>query len=77
MTCRYGNYSHEAEDIRAATMKMRSLGFRVIGLLGHSKAGTVVLLYSSKYADIPRVVNVSGRFEQQTGEGLMAGIELL
>ena len=49
-------------------MKMRALGFRVVGLLGHSKAGTVVLLYASKYTDIPRVVNVSGRFEQTTGK---------
>jgi solute carrier family 25 (adenine nucleotide translocator) protein 4/5/6/31 len=39
----------------------------VAGLLGHSKGGTDVVLYAAKYDDIPRVVNVSGRFDNQRG----------
>ena len=37
------------EDVRAAALKLRSLGLRVAALLGHSKAGTVVVLYTAKY----------------------------
>lgn len=37
------------------------------GLVGHSKAGSGVILYAAKYDDIPRVVNVSGRFDNCRG----------
>lgn len=37
------------------------------GRPGHSKGGNVVLLYASKYDDVPYVVNVSGRGDMKRG----------
>ena len=45
----------QMEDVRAAALKLRSLGLRVAALLGHSKAGTVVILYCAKYGALPDV----------------------
>ncbi|XP_073283062.1 putative uncharacterized protein YDL057W, partial [Primulina huaijiensis] len=36
-------------------------------LLSHVAGGNVVLLYASKYHDIPAVVNVSGRYDLKRG----------
>ncbi|CAL8464177.1 g3712 [Coccomyxa elongata] len=66
-TFRYANMRDEAEDMRAAVEFLRRQGKTVVGLLGHSKAGSGVILYAAKYDDIPRVVNVSGRFDNQRG----------
>lgn len=35
---------------------------------GHSKGGDSVVTYAAKYDDIPKVVNVSGRFHLDKGE---------
>lgn len=35
---------------------------------GHSKGGDTVVTYAAKYDDIPRVVNVSGRFHLDKGQ---------
>lgn len=34
---------------------------------GHSKGADSVVTYAAKYDDVPRVVNVSGRFDMHTG----------
>ena len=34
---------------------------------GHSKGGDSVVTYAAKYDDVPRVVNVSGRFHMDKG----------
>ncbi|KAK3188773.1 hypothetical protein Dsin_028334 [Dipteronia sinensis] len=39
----------------------------ITAIIGHSKGGNVVLLYASKYNDIPIVVNISGRFDLERG----------
>lgn len=57
----------QAEDMRAAVNYLRSQGKSVVGLVGHSKAGSEVILYAGKYDDIPRVVNIAGRFNNQRG----------
>ncbi len=57
----------QAEDMRAAVEFLRDQGKTVVGLVGHSKAGSGVILYAAKYDDIPRVVNISGRFDNQRG----------
>ncbi len=57
----------QAEDMRAAREHLRALGKEVTGLVGHSKAGSGVVLYAAKYDDIPRVVNISGRFDNLRG----------
>lgn len=53
--------------MRSAVEWLRSHGLHALGLLGHSKAGSGVVLYAAKYDDVPRVVNVSGRFEMTSG----------
>lgn len=53
--------------MRAATEYLREQRKNVSGLVGHSKAGSGVILYAAKYDDIPRVVNISGRFDNQRG----------
>jgi dienelactone hydrolase len=53
--------------MRAAVEWLRGQGRAPLGLLGHSKAGSGVVLYAAKYDDVPRVVNVSGRFDMQRG----------
>lgn len=39
----------------------------VLNSLFHFAGGNVVLLYASKYHDIPAVVNVSGRYDLKGG----------
>ena len=69
------SYSFETaqkEDIRAAALYLRSQGKKVTGLVGHSKGGTGVILYAAAYDDIPRVVNVAGRFDNMRGTSTAA-----
>ncbi|KAK6147702.1 hypothetical protein DH2020_018614 [Rehmannia glutinosa] len=73
----YGNYSSEAEDLRAVIEYFTGVNRVAVAVLGHSKApgpfsvtlesGNVVLLYASKYHDIGAVVNVSGRYDLKRG----------
>jgi uncharacterized protein len=65
---RFSNYADECEDLRAVVLHARiALGLTVDCVVGHSKAGGAVLLYASKYADVPLVVNVAGRFNMARG----------
>ncbi|KAK9699756.1 hypothetical protein RND81_08G194200 [Saponaria officinalis] len=64
---RYGNYRREAEDLRAVVQHFRGIGYVINTIIGHSKGGNVVLLYASKYHDVSRVVNISGRFDLRKG----------
>eukprot|EP00741_Cyanophora_paradoxa_P021369 tig00021350_g20628.t1 len=62
--CVYAHYHKEAEDLRAFVECLRGEHrLDVQGILGHSKGGNVVLLYSAKYGDVPFVVNLCGRYE--------------
>ncbi|XP_073277611.1 putative uncharacterized protein YDL057W isoform X2 [Primulina huaijiensis] len=63
----FGNYLSEVEDLRAVTEYFESVKRAAVVVLGHSKGGNVVLLYASKYHDIPAVVNVSGRYDLKRG----------
>ena len=63
----------QAEDMHAAQQYLQSIGKTVSGLVGHSKAGSGVVLYAAKYDDIPRVVNISGRFDNQRGALVSVG----
>ncbi|KAL9227242.1 hypothetical protein vseg_002959 [Gypsophila vaccaria] len=64
---RYGNYRREAEDVRAVVQHFRGIGYVISTIIGHSKGGNVVLLYASKYHDVSKVVNISGRFDLRKG----------
>ncbi|XP_010503363.1 PREDICTED: uncharacterized protein LOC104780562 [Camelina sativa] len=63
----YGNYSHEADDLRSVIQYFSKMNRVVPIILGHSKGGDVVLLYASKYHDIRNVINLSGRYDLKKG----------
>lgn len=64
----YGNYWHEVEDLRAVVEFLTSQGLRVVCVAGHSKGGNCVVLYASRYHDVPCVINISGRFALEKGQ---------
>ncbi|GMH18079.1 hypothetical protein Nepgr_019920 [Nepenthes gracilis] len=63
----YANYMGEAEDLHAVVKYFTGADRVVSAVVGHSKGGTVVLLYASKYHDIHTVVNLSGRCQLDRG----------
>ncbi|XP_013625613.1 PREDICTED: uncharacterized protein LOC106331754 isoform X1 [Brassica oleracea var. oleracea] len=63
----YGNYNHEADDLRSVFQHFSDMDRVVPVVLGHSKGGDVVLLYASKYHDIRNVINLSGRYDLKKG----------
>ncbi|KAG2329724.1 hypothetical protein Bca52824_000904 [Brassica carinata] len=63
----YGNYNHEADDLRSVIQHISDMDRVVPVILGHSKGGDVVLLYASKYHDIRNVINLSGRYDLKKG----------
>ncbi|KAE9448782.1 hypothetical protein C3L33_19320, partial [Rhododendron williamsianum] len=63
----FGNYWSEAEDLRAVIQHFSGASRITSAIVGHSKGGDEVLLYASKYHDIPSVVNVSGRYNLGRG----------
>ncbi len=42
-----------------------------LSVAGHSKGGDTVVTYAGTYDDIPKVVNVSGRFHLERGNALV------
>jgi pimeloyl-ACP methyl ester carboxylesterase len=66
----YGGYEDEAkEDLRSIVEYLRSTSekYFIRGLIGHSRAGTTVLLYATYYDDIPIIVNIAGRYRLERG----------
>ncbi|XP_042002298.1 uncharacterized protein LOC121751590 isoform X3 [Salvia splendens] len=55
----FGNYSRELEDIRSVFEYFIGSNRSPVAVVGHSKGGDAVILYASKYHDIPAVVNLS------------------
>ncbi|CAF3392326.1 unnamed protein product [Rotaria sp. Silwood2] len=61
----YGGYENEAkDDLRSIVEYLRNKNekYFIRGLIGHSRAGTTVLLYTLYYDDILIVVNIAGRY---------------
>lgn len=63
----YGNYMREADDLRSIVLYFSGGTHLIATILGHSKGGDVVLLYASRYHDVPTVINVSGRYNLEKG----------
>ena len=66
----YGGYENETRnDLRSVVEYIRNSNekYFVRGLIGHSRAGTTVLLYATYFDDIPIIVNVAGRFRLDRG----------
>ncbi|KAH0849659.1 hypothetical protein HID58_096202 [Brassica napus] len=53
----YGNYNHEADDLRSVVQHFSNM----------DRVEDVVLLYASKYHDIRNVINLSGRYDLKKG----------
>lgn len=69
---RYGQYRSEAQELGAAKQHLeQQLGYRVVGMLGHSKGGTDVLMYAGCYAEqfgaVPCIVNLAARLDVRQG----------
>lgn len=60
---RYGNFSDEYVCLENVLSKLRTEGYTIVGLIGHSKAGSLVLTYATHHNDIPLIVNVSARYD--------------
>ncbi|KFK27517.1 hypothetical protein AALP_AA8G393500 [Arabis alpina] len=73
----YGNYNHEADDLRSVIQHFSNINRVVPIILGHSKGGDVVLLYASKYHDIRNVINLSGRYDLKRGMAERLGEDFL
>ncbi|RID58439.1 hypothetical protein BRARA_F01742 [Brassica rapa] len=73
----FGNYNHEADDLRSVIQHFSNMNRVVPVILGHSKGGDVVLLYASKYHDISNVINLSGRYDLKRGIGERLGEDFL
>ncbi|CAM8887190.1 unnamed protein product [Rhodiola kirilowii] len=76
-TFTYGHYFREADDLNAVVEHFSSLGHNVIAVVGHSKGGDVVLLYASKYHNVHKVVNLSGRYDLSKGIEERLGTDFL
>ncbi|CAF2520969.1 unnamed protein product [Rotaria sp. Silwood2] len=66
----YGGYENEAkDDLRCVVeyLRNRSEKYFIRALIGHSRAGTTVLLYTLYYDDIPIVINIAGRYRLERG----------
>ncbi|KAH6761690.1 alpha/beta-Hydrolases superfamily protein [Perilla frutescens var. hirtella] len=63
----FGNYSREVEDIRSVVEYFIGSNRSTVVVLGHSKGGDAVILYASKYHDIPAVINLSSPSDLKRG----------
>ncbi|CAK7352944.1 unnamed protein product [Dovyalis caffra] len=73
----YGNYRREAQDLRSVVQHFQGEKRVISAVIGHSKGGNVVLLYSSQYNDVHTVVNISGRFNLERGMEARLGKDFL
>jgi uncharacterized protein len=66
----YGGYEDEArDDLRSIVEYVRNADrkYFVRALVGHSRAGTTVLLYAVFFHDIPIIINIAGRYRLDQG----------
>lgn len=57
-----GGFMREVENIHEVVLFAQSLGFNVVSLIGHSKGGNSVLIYSSVYSDVPLIIAIAARY---------------
>ncbi|PRQ46857.1 putative feruloyl esterase [Rosa chinensis] len=62
-----GHLRREADDLHAVIQHFSGSNHVVNAIFGHSKGGADVLLYASKYHDIPTVVEASARYDLKKG----------
>ena len=59
-------WAEQLHDLEDVVGYLRSLGWHLVSLLGHSKAGTIVVQYAALHP-VPCVVAISARFFQDQG----------
>ena len=64
--------------MESARELLASKGYKVTGLLGHSKSGSGVVVHAARYGKIPKVVICAGRFDHKRGAcfAALSGSEL-
>eukprot|EP01053_Blabericola_migrator_P008685 Blabericola_migrator_1__8684@NODE_456_length_8320_cov_227_265964_g357_i0_p3_GENE_NODE_456_length_8320_cov_227_265964_g357_i0NODE_456_length_8320_cov_227_265964_g357_i0_p3_ORF_typecomplete_len308_score47_30Hydrolase_4/PF12146_8/7_9e15Abhydrolase_1/PF00561_20/9_8e10BAAT_C/PF08840_11/9_9e08Abhydrolase_6/PF12697_7/1_4e07DUF1749/PF08538_10/8_9e06DUF1749/PF08538_10/1_1e02DLH/PF01738_18/2e05Peptidase_S9/PF00326_21/2_4e05Abhydrolase_5/PF12695_7/4_3e03Abhydrolase_5/PF12695_7/0_65Abhydrolase_5/PF12695_7/0 len=63
-----GGYDREVDiDIRGVVLHMREAGLTVLALVGHSRGANDILMYGSKYDDVPYLVSLASRFDAKGG----------
>ncbi|KAI5056710.1 hypothetical protein GOP47_0028528 [Adiantum capillus-veneris] len=63
----FGSYSKETIDLHDVVLHWIEEGRVVKAILGHSKGGSSVLLYASKFKEVSTIVNASGRLDLKAG----------
>ncbi|KAH7423019.1 hypothetical protein KP509_12G035900 [Ceratopteris richardii] len=63
----FGNYSKEISDLHDVVLYWMQEGRLIKAILGHSKGGSTVLLYASKFKEVNMIINASGRLDLRTG----------
>jgi alpha/beta superfamily hydrolase len=58
-----GGFMREVDNIHEVVLHVQSLGYNVISLIGHSKGGNTILIYSTLYQDIPLLIAIAARFD--------------
>jgi pimeloyl-ACP methyl ester carboxylesterase len=60
---RYGNFNEEYICLEHILTQLRNEGYSIVGLFGHSKAGSLVQTYATHHNDIPLIISVSARYD--------------
>lgn len=60
---RYGNFNEEYICLEHVLAQLRKEGYSIVGLFGHSKAGSLVQTYATHHNDIPLIISVSARYD--------------
>jgi uncharacterized protein len=64
----YGGYERDVLDMAAAVRFVKSsIKKRVLAVAGHSRSGSVSLMYAGSVSDVPLMVNVAGRYHMNVG----------
>mmetsp|Transcript_14142 Transcript_14142/g.26602 ORF Transcript_14142/g.26602 Transcript_14142/m.26602 type:complete len:250 (-) Transcript_14142:34-783(-) len=61
----FGNITKQVDDLRVVVDYLRSQGFYVKGLIGHSKGANACLIYNSIYGGIDLTISISGEYYTQ------------
>eukprot|EP00250_Pteridium_aquilinum_P018150 c23969_g3_i1 orf=154-930(+) len=73
----FGNYSKETEDLHEVVLYWVQKGRVVKAIVGHSKGGSTLLLYASKFKEVCTIVNASGRLDLKDGLDRILGADYL
>lgn len=58
-----GAFERDVDNIHTVVLWAKSNGYKPLALIGHSKGGNEVLIYSAKYGDVPLIIPVAARMD--------------